>query len=277
MGLTQNTVTTIYEYLYGLGRLIGTKTRPAVYSSLALDISRGKITGSQSLSSYGKRVTTGADSGIIWANGLWLAPPAVGVRLSIVSTSASDGVGGTGIRTLELHCVDANLNPYVETITMNGTTPVLSTATNIRFIQCGHMLTYGTGKSAAGTITFKNSVTAQTYNEISIGMNRCSSSVRIVPKDKRLVITGLVGSSISGSAQASALLSISSTMFNGHDMSVDSVMMPFATIGVQDGSQAMTMETPLIFTEGAIIAITYSVDKAATVTGSFFGWLENNV
>lgn len=277
MGLTQNTVTTIYEYLYGLGRLIGTKQRPAVTSNIALDISRGKIEGAFSFSSYGKRTTSGAESGVIWANGAWLAPPAVGVRLSIVSTSASDGVGGTGIRSLEIHYLDANLYLQHETIVLNGVTPVLTVATNIRFIQCGRMITYGTGKAAAGIITFKDSITAQTYNQISVGENRCSSSARMVPKSKRLVITGLVGSSISGSAQTSALLSIATSNFEGHDLSADSVLTPLATIGVQDGSQAMTMETPLIFTEGAIIAMTYSVDKAAIVTGTYFGWLENNV
>ncbi len=277
MGLTQNTVTTIYEYLYGLGRLIGTKTRPSVTSNIALDISRGKITGAQAFSSYGKRTTSGADSGVIWANGAWTAPPAVGARISVVSTSASDGVGGTGIRSVELHCVDANLVPYNETVVLNGTTPVLTTATNIRFIQCGHMLTYGTGKAAAGTITFKDNSTAATYNQISIGENRCSSSARIVPYGKRMVIDGLVGSSISGAAQTSALLSIATTMFDGHDLSADSVLVPLATIGVQDGSESMAMATPLVFPAGAIVAMTYSVDKAATVTGSYFGWLENNI
>jgi len=53
--------------------------------------------------------------------------------------------------------------------------------------------------------------------------------------------------------------------------------MPFASIGVQDSGLAYTSPVPSPFAEGSIIAMTCSTDKAATVTGNWFGWLENDV
>lgn len=122
-----------------------------------LAIARGLVPYAEPFSSYGRFVATGAVTNrIIWPDGIYNIPAPTGVQMSFVSTSAQDGVGGTGIRTLEMHYLDADLAPQRETITLNGITPVLSVATNVRFVQCVHILTAGSGKSAAGVITVSN-------------------------------------------------------------------------------------------------------------------------
>ena len=57
-------------------------------------------------------------------NAVWIMPDTA-TTLSVVSTSAEDGVAGDGIITLLLQGLDQNFEPITDEITMNGTTPVL--------------------------------------------------------------------------------------------------------------------------------------------------------
>src|SRR5512139_3268256 len=123
----------------------------------ATAVARGDVLNAEPFGGYGELTTAGAvNNQIIWPDGVYTIPPAAGVQMSLVSTSASDGVAGTGIRSLDIHYLDNTLTPQIETVVLNGLTPVLTVATNIRFIQCMHMITFGTGKAAAGVITATN-------------------------------------------------------------------------------------------------------------------------
>lgn len=239
----------------------------------AANISRGRISGSEPYGSYGKHTTSGASSGVIWPGAAYAFPASSGVQMSIVSASANDTAAGTGIRTLRLVYLDASLAEQTETITMNGTTPVLTVATNIRFIQCVHTVTVGSGSSAAGNITISNGGTS--YAIVSTGENRCSSSVRMVPAGKRLIVTSMYGGSSSGAGAASSILHIASPNLYGVDLTTSNTFFPLAAGTFQDGSGGITITCPLAFTAGQSVGVTFTTDKAATLVGAWFGWMEN--
>lgn len=236
-------------------------------------VARGQIAGAYPFNGYGLKTTSGADSGVLWPNGAFVFPAAAGVRLSIVSDSANDAAAGTGIRTLDVHYLDANLVDLIETVTLNGVTPVLTVATNIRFVQCLHMVTWGSGAKAAGNISATNS--GNTHSYIAAGDARCTSSVRMVPAGKRLFINAMYAGSSSTTADASAIINAATPTFDGHDFTVANLFMPVATASFQSGSGGIVLPCPVSFTEGQSFGFTYSVDKAATVSGQWFGWVEN--
>lgn len=238
-----------------------------------IDIARGKVPGAQPIAGFGERTTTGAETNVLWPNGGYAFPPAAGVQMSIVSTSANDAAAGTGVRTMDIHYLDASLVEQVETVTLNGTTPVLTVATNIRFVQCMHMVTFGTSKVAAGNITASNG--GQNYAQISATQARCSSSVRMVPAGKRLIVTTFYAGATSGTAAAKVTVHLASPSFDGHDFTSSSVFMPLASGSFQDNSGGITVPCPLAFTAGQSIGMTFETDKAASITGTWFGWLEN--
>lgn len=246
-------------------------------SDEALEIARGDVDGSQSFGAYGKKVTAGAEAtNLLWANGAWYIPnQTVGEQIRIVSTSAEDGIAGTGIRSVHVHYLDANLDIQSEEVVLNGTTPVLTVATNIRFIECGHIDTFGSTKKSVGTITFTNLANTKTYNQIDTLETRCSSSLRMIPRGKRGVIVGLVGSSISGTASAGTLVSIGVSYFQGHDYTADEILIPTGTVGIQDSAVPYNLPIPLIIPEGTLVGMLCSTDKAATITGDWFGWIED--
>lgn len=237
------------------------------------NVSRGLVSGAEQISAYGRRTTAGVETNILWPDGTYALPPAAGVQISLVSTSVNDTAAGTGIRTLDVHYLDASLVRRVETITMNGTTDVLSVATNIRFIECMHMVTFGSGKVAAGTITAH--VSTQNYAEIQTGKVRCSSSVRMVPAGKRMLIDGIYAGSSSGSAAAMTIIELVTCNFGGHDYTTTSVFFPLGAAAFQDNSGGIVLTTPIAFTEGQVFGMRFETDKAATITGFWYGRLEN--
>lgn len=243
-------------------------------SSYLREVARGNVVGGEIFSAFGERTTSGAETNrVIWPNGVFSIPAASGVQMSIVSTSADDAADGTNIRTIDIHYLDINLDPQTERVTLNGLTPVLTVATDIRFIQCVHIVTFGTTASAAGDIIISNGGT--TYSQIAAGAVRCSSSARMVPRGKRLLVTGAVGSSISGTGQARAVIRLCTTELTSQSFVYPLILIPHASIGVQDGAVSHNFDTPFIINEGNIIAMTHTTDKSATISGSWFGFLEN--
>lgn len=73
---------------------------------------------------------------------------------SIASANANDTAAGTGARTVKIVYYDNSGNgPLEETVTLSGTTPVNTVATNIRFIELMEVVTAGSLLTNAGIIT----------------------------------------------------------------------------------------------------------------------------
>lgn len=246
---------------------------PDYNQNYLINVARGLIPNAQPFTGYGRRTTTGAESNVVWPNGTYNFPPAAGVQMAIVSTSASDGVAGTGVQSVEVHYLDANLAVQAETVVLNGVTPVNTVATNIRFIQCMHIATVGTNKAAVGTITATNG--GNNYSQISAGSTRCSSSVRMVPAGQRLFVASMYGGSSSGTAAASTIIRLATPTFENHDFTSSSIFIPIADATFQDNSGGITLACPAMFTAGQSVGMTFTTDKAATIVGSWFGWLES--
>ena len=239
-----------------------------------INIARGKMPGASPIGSFGERTSTGAESDFpVWPDGP--LPPILltGVQMSIQSTSANDSAAGTHVRVVEVHALVGDaLLPYDEFVTLNGTTPVLTQATDIRWIQCMHIHEVGTETSAAGTISAQHA--GNTYSEISVGKNRCASSFRMVPGGKRLYIDGAVGSSVSATADTQTRLRLVANELDQHQYNTPMILIPHAAVGLQNGSVAFTFPPGLSFSAGTIVGCTHTTSKAATITCSWFGRLE---
>ena len=243
--------------------------------NLGVEIARGRMAGSQPAGSSGRYEASGGEvNHIIWPNGAYKIPPVGGVDLTIVSDSADDIAGGTGVQELEVHYLDLELNPVSVTIEMNGLTPIVDAITDVRFVQCMHVSKTGTnGQGAVGEITAKEG--AQIYAMIGATETRCRSSARMVPNGKRAMVAGAVSSSISGTAAARAEISIVATELDDHQYTDQGLFIPYSGVGVQDGPASFNLPVPLPFKEGTVIALMVSVDKSAIITGAWFGWFED--
>lgn len=249
---------------------------PAADPKSPIEIARGSVSGAEAWKSYGELETSGAVTNhIVWpvaGEANLVVPSASGVQITLSSDSADDTDGGTGIRSVRMIYLDGSLNEQTETITLNGTTSVTTQATDIRFIQCMHMMTYGSQKQAAGNVSAVHDGT--TYSYIKAGQRRCSSSFRRVPAGNILVITSLYGSSISGTSDSIAQIRFVATYLDGQDFTEDGITFPHQSIGIQDGAESVS-SLAIAFPEGVIVGFEVTCDKSATINAGFMGHIEN--
>jgi hypothetical protein len=239
----------------------------------ALEIARGRISGACPIVGFGINTTSGsANNVILYPGPTFNIPPAAGVQMTIVSTSANDTVGGSGVQQLEVHYLDANLDDQIELVNMNGLTPVLTVASNIRFIQCFHGHLVGATKLAEGLITCSNG--GIEYARVSAGRIRCESSARMVPRGKNLFVADLSAGANSGTATAQVEIELVATQLDIHIYTEQGLFIPHGIACLQDNTATLNVTSPGPFREGAIVAMRGRTDKAATMTGTWFGWTE---
>ena len=259
------------------GRMIaedGTVINEADYiRSQPINISRGHLPGASPIGSFGERTVDGAENKApIWPNGRLVALPPTGVQMSLQSTNTGDALGGTGIHSVEIHYLDGVLDPQAETVILDGLTPVLTEATDIRWIQCMHLREFGSTLAAVGNVTAEFG--ADTYGIIAATGTRCSSSFRMVPRGKVLYIDGAAASSVSGTADAKSVLNIVASEVFAHKYHNPLVFIPLTAVGVQNGPATFNIPPGRPFTEGTLVGGIHTSDKGVTVTLSWFGRLE---
>jgi hypothetical protein len=247
-----------------------------------VEIARGRMDGAQAVGVTGTLTTSGAVTEImIWPGSTVKDPsvaPAAGVQMTLVSTSAQDGVNGTGIRTLRFNYLDADLNPHSEIVTLNGTTPVLTVATNVRWVGDLTGLTFGSDKRAVGDITVTHNGTR--YKLLDLGARATRSTVFRVPAGKRLIIHSIFAGACSGTAASKVQASIVASVIGNLDGTVDrfeevGLLLEQGTIELQDNTTTLADGALAAFPPGAIIGFRVTTDKSATVSAGFYGWLED--
>lgn len=176
----------------------------------------------QPLEAYGFRssISAATNGDDIWVGTATTIPipPTAGQQMEVVSTSVADDGSppGTGVQTLDIHYIDANGLEKEEHITMNGTTPVPTVATDIRFVQDIHALTVGSNLAAVGAITISQfGAPATVYSQISAGMNRALNSTRMVPAGKVLIIRNFNASGGAAAGGKAADIRLRSTSHHG--------------------------------------------------------------
>jgi len=117
----------------------------------------------------------------------------VNAQRSLVSTSASDAAADTGARTVRITYFTATMTgPFIETVTLNGITPVNTVAANICFIEKMEVLMVGATGAAVGTINLKAAVAGGgvTIWSIAIGDTLTNGAHHYVPVGATHYVTG---------------------------------------------------------------------------------------
>lgn len=128
---------------------------------------------------YNQDIDTAA-SETYWSTGGTFVPIVTARTLSIVSTSIADDDGSTGANSLIVYGVDANWNEQTVVVTLNGTTPVVTTETWMGINRMSIYLS-GTGGGNAGVITATATTEATVQAEIPIGAGSTQTGFFFVP------------------------------------------------------------------------------------------------
>lgn len=241
------------------------------------EIGRGNVPGAQVFGGFGSRDIATASSADIWPGptAIQPIPPSTGIQMEVVSSAATDAVGGTGISMVELHYISATTgDESAEIITLTGTTPVNTVATDIMFVQCVHAWDAGTTLAADGNISVRDTAGTITYSYIPIGETRCSSAARMVPRGKRGFLDGAIGGSASGAGKR-AILRIQSNSIDGDIVNGGTIFFPQGTAVTQDNSAVAPFDPAFGFPEYSIIKMTAVTTGASYVSGTWWGYWED--
>lgn len=243
-------------------------------------IARHLITGHEAFRGFGERTgCTNAVAGndVCQATAIASPMPAqpTGDLMTVVSTSASDGVAGTGVQSLDVHYIDASGNAQSLIVTMNGVTPVDIPAIYMRFIQSIHTETVGTNGTTVGTITiYKTGSPTIIYNQLNPGGNVSLNSARMIPAGKSFYMRNL---SVMAADNTPVSIRLRCTS-DFEDVLTTGYFFLFKDVSIlQNASREKAFVIPLHFPALSVLKFTaYSVTGGASVSVNFDGWLEGS-
>lgn len=154
------------------------------------DIAEGNIANHAAFRALGYAIDIDNVEEDVWEVGGAYVFPTAGQQMELVSTSDEDsGAGGinpagTGIRTVAVHYLDDTYAEQDETVTLDGTTVVTTTAVNILRINDFHALSAGTAGKAVGNIDIRNLADTPIYSRIVIGGGNALQAIWTVPLGK---------------------------------------------------------------------------------------------
>lgn len=151
-----------------------------IFRDYLFESGAGRIAGNRRVTALGNVPAVGAAPSDIWTGG-GIYPWMTGATsLEIVSSSAADAPAGTGARTVLVNGLDVDYNEISTSVTLNGLTPVALTPQFFR-IQSMLIMSAGTGKVNAGTITLRNTGAGTTRAIIPAGYGVTRQSQFTVP------------------------------------------------------------------------------------------------
>lgn len=241
------------------------------------DIAEGNVAGHAPLTAFGARenVAVIANGSDVWRGTATTQPypAAAGEQLAIASTSAADASAGTGVRSVDIHYLDASGNPQEETVVLNGVTPVLLAASAVRFVQYLHTLSCGTDGVAVGDITlYQNGDPTRVYKRISVGGNETVDAMRMVPAGQTFYLTEVYATA----TEKSVNIRLRATT-DWEGVLRPDIFMAKTAWQLNNSTIAQQFVVPMKFPALTIVKMTAYVPAGkagADISGGYSGWLE---
>ena len=143
-----------------------------------LQVARGQIPGHSTVNIYGFQVSVTIANIPIWEVAGAYAYPAAATTMNLVST-VNTGADKTGT-TILIQGLDLTYRPINETLTLNGTTVVVTTKSYLR-IQSISVASVTGGVEPTGTITLKDLTNTTVYAQINPSIGRSQMAIYTVP------------------------------------------------------------------------------------------------
>jgi len=238
-------------------------------------IGMNKVPGHSKLRTFGQRtgLSTAATGDDVWEGTATTIPiPATaGEQMTIVSTSVNDTAGGTGVQSVDVMYLDASGNVQVEVRALDGTNPVNTVATNIRFINAFHSETTGTGGVAAGTISiYRTGDATRVYSVLTPRGNRALTCTMMVPVGKTFYCNSFCTSGASGKP-----LSVRFRATCTEESVLTDFFLYKDVVFIQDSSHVHDFSIPLVFPALTIIKVTiFSSQAGGASSAAMAGWYE---
>jgi hypothetical protein len=153
-------------------------TQVGTYEPFELQLARGQITGHSTVNIYGYGAAITTATIPAWENATAYTFPAAATTMNLVST-VNTGGDKTGTKIL-IQGLDANYAAISESLTLNGTTNVVTTKSYLRINNIS-VASVTSGAAPTGVITLKDPTDTTTYAQIAASFGRSQMSIYTVP------------------------------------------------------------------------------------------------
>ena len=255
----------------------GVSQRPYTYA-----IAEGEIPNHSLWQKSGFVTTTGTAQVTMWNPATaYVFPPSPGIEMEIVSTdgTGADTAAGAGVQQVRIGYLTVGLVEKSEIVTLDGTTHVHTTGTDIYRINSFRAYRVGANGVAKGTITAKNVGAAVTYASLGAGQTRARGGFYTVPIGKTLYITSFSASCSASTANKSERITLHATY---DDISASLLtpagvfFMPFLEVQLSDSVIIREMELPLAFPAGVDLKLSVIGESGGTCSCYLRGWIEKS-
>jgi hypothetical protein len=165
-------------------------TQVGTYEPFDLQVARGQVTGHSTVNIYGYGAAITTSTIPAWENATAYTFPAAATTMNLVST-VNTGGDKTGT-TILVQGLDADYVAISESLTLNGTTAVVTTKSYLRINNISVTSVTG-GVSPTGVITLKDLTNTTTYAQIAAGFGRSQMSIYTVPAGNTFYLSRIDG------------------------------------------------------------------------------------
>jgi len=166
--------------------IVASVTRSGAYEPFDLQVARSQIMGHSTVNIYGYGAAITTSTIPAWENATAYTFPASATTMNLVST-VNTGGDKTGTTVL-IQGLDSTYSVISETLTLNGTTVVVTTKSYLRINSISISSITG-GANPTGVITLKDLTNTTTYAQIAAGFGRSQMSIYTVPAGYSLYLS----------------------------------------------------------------------------------------
>jgi len=245
------------------------------------DIAEGLITNHTPFNKYA--INDDIDSAAeedVWCVGGSYVWPTIAQQMEVVSSSVEDDPvkadlsAGTGVYSIRIYYLDSSFNEKTTDVTLNGTSVVATTATDIFRINRVRVLSVGSALKAVGNIDIRHLTDTPIYSRIAAGFTKGRQLIYTVPITKTLYINQFTGSIGGTTAPKYGRFTVRST-WDDISLTRNAWMTAYGESGQSSGFFSVPYFCPLKFPAGSdIIVSCKTLDDNCYVTASLRGWLE---
>lgn len=204
--------------------------------------------------------------------------------LDIVSSSANDANGGTGVNSIVIYGIDENRDPVTAVYNMNGTTTVTTTGQQFYGVNRVAVFLFGSGERNAGTITITATTAGSTQAQIPVGTATTSNPGGVtqqmifhVPRNYNFLASWLRFNVNKIAGGGSPRVTLRGIVYSAINNGYQEVYSETIDTSVENFANLPTPE-PFVVTEQTILFFVASTDTNNTiVTGRFSGKLVRDV
>jgi len=166
--------------------IVSSISRMGLYEPFDLQVARGQIAGHSTVNIYGYGAAVTTSTIPAWENATAYTFPDAATTMNLVST-VNTGGDKTGTKIL-IQGLDANYAAISESLTLNGTTVVVTTKSYLR-INSISVASVTSAAAPTGVITLKDLTNTTTYAQIAAGFGRSQMSIYTVPANNTFYLS----------------------------------------------------------------------------------------